>query len=91
MPDDTWTNVAVYSERVSAEAIRAILDGAGVPCYIASDEHVPGLGSAFSVRIPVDYLRRARSLVEQGEVSDSELTELALREPPDASTGGGDP
>ncbi len=86
--DDIWTSVAVYSERISAEAIRAVLAGEGLPCYIASDEHVPGLGSAFSVRVPGSLLRRARSLVEPGDVSDSELTELALKEPPDGSTGG---
>jgi hypothetical protein len=86
MPQETWTSVAVYSERVSAEAILAILAGEGFPCYIASDEHVPGLGSAFSVRVPSHLLRRAQSLVERGEVSDSELTDLAMKEPPEGST-----
>ena len=88
MPDDIWASVAVYSERVSAEAIRAVLAGEGLPCYIASDEHVPGLGSAFSVRVPGHLLRRARALVERGDVSDSELTELALKAPPEGSADG---
>ena len=83
MPDDPWTSVAVYSERVTAEAILAILAAEGFPCYIASDEHVPGLGSAFAVRVPAHLLKRARSLVEQGDVSDSELSDLALRGPPE--------
>jgi hypothetical protein len=87
MPDDPWTSVAIYSERVSAEAILAILAGEGFPCYIASDEHVPGLGSAFAVRVPAHLLTRARSLVEHGDVSDSELCDLAMRGPPEGSTG----
>jgi hypothetical protein len=87
MPDDPWTSVAVYPERVSAEAILAILAGDGLPCYIASDEHVPGLGSAFAVRVPAHLLKRARSLVEQGDVSDSELDDLAMRGPPEGTTG----
>jgi hypothetical protein len=87
MPDDPWVSVAIYSERVSAQAILAILAGEGFPCYIASDEHVPGLGSAFAVRVPTDLLARARSLVEHGDVSDSELHDLAMRGPPEGSTG----
>jgi len=83
MPDDDWTSVAVYSERVAAEAILAILAGEGIPCYIASDAYLPGLGSAFAVRVPAHLLGGARALVAEGEVSDSDLADLAMRAPPE--------
>jgi hypothetical protein len=85
MTDDTWSSVGDYPERVSAEAILGLLAGEGFPCYIASNAHVPGLGSVFSVRVPSSLLGRAQALLEHGPVSDSELTELALREPPEGS------
>ena len=88
MPDDPWTSVADYPDRISAEAIRGLLSGASVPCFIASNEHVPGLGTAFSVRVPAHLRRQAQWLLEQSHVSDSELTELAMREPVE---GGSDP
>lgn len=86
MVDDPWVSVAVYCERVSAQAILAILEGEGFPCYIASDEHVPGLGSAFAIRVPAHLLPRARSLLERGPVSDRELADLAMQGPPEGST-----
>ncbi len=86
MADDSWCSVADYPDRISAEAIVGLLNGADVPCYIASNEHVPGLGSAFSVRVPVSLVRQAEWLLEQSRVSDSELTELAMRMPRDGST-----
>jgi hypothetical protein len=82
MPDDSWASVADYADRISAEAIVGLLSGEGFPCYIASNEHVPGLGSAFSVRVPSHLLRRALSLIAQSHVSDAELTALAMRDPP---------
>ena len=88
MPDDTWTSVADYPDRISAEAIVGLLNGASVPCYIASNEFVPGLGSAFSVRVPAQCRRQAQWLLEQSRVSDSELTELAMREPPEEAIDG---
>jgi hypothetical protein len=85
MPDDAWSSVAAYSDRMSAEAILGLLAGEQLPCYIASNEHVPGLGSNFSVRVPARLLHRAQWILEQARVTESELTDLALRVPTDGS------
>lgn len=74
----SWVSVAAYSDKVSAEAILGLLSGAGLPAYIESDEHVPGLGTNFSVFVPNDRARQARRILEQGRVSEKELTDLAL-------------
>jgi hypothetical protein len=51
MPDDTWSSVATYSDRISAEAVLGALAAAKLAGYIASNEHIPGLGSEFSVLV----------------------------------------
>lgn len=83
MPTDLWTSVADYADRLSAEAILGLLSGNDVPAYIASNEHVPGLGSAFSVRVPAERRAQALAVLAANQVSEAELTELALRAPPD--------
>jgi hypothetical protein len=83
MTDDRWSSVGDYPERVAAESILGVLAGEGLPCYIASDAYVPGLGSVFSVRVPESLLGRARALLEHAPISDAELTEMALAEPPE--------
>lgn len=85
MTDDHWVSLADYPEQVAAAAMLGLLTDAGLPCYIASDAHVPGLGSVFSIRVPAAVLGRAQALIEHGAISDSELTELALRAPPEDS------
>lgn len=87
MSSSTWASVATYSDRISAEAILGLLTGAGVPAYIKSDEHVPGLGSNFSVFVPPDRIRQARRILDQGPVSEKELTELATGQA-DPADGG---
>ena len=76
--NQNWINVATYSDRLSAEAVLVVLSGEGVPAYIRSDEHVPGLGSNFSVSVPSELERRARWLLQGEPVSENELTSLAM-------------
>jgi hypothetical protein len=83
VPDDTWTSVVAYSDRMSAEAALGLLTGEGLPAYLASDEHVPGIGTNFSVRVPT-HLRHAAERV-QTPVSESELIYLATGERSDGS------
>jgi hypothetical protein len=83
VPNTSWVSVAAYSDKISAEAILGLLSGAGLPAYIKSDEHVPGLGSHFCVFVPLDRVRQAQRILEQGRVSEKELTELATGEKAD--------
>jgi len=82
VPNTSWVSVAAYSDKISAEAILGLLSGAGLPAYIKSDEHVPGLGSHFCVFVPPDRVRQAQRLLKQEPMSDNELTELATGEKP---------
>lgn len=82
MSNSTWVSVAAYSDKMSAEAILGLLTGEGLPAYIKSDEHVPGLGSNFSVFVPPDRVRQARRLLDESAVSEKELTELATAQTP---------
>ena len=81
--NSSWVSVAIYSDKMSAEAVLGLLTGEALPAYIKSDEHVPGLGSNFSVFVPNDRERQAQRILEQGQVSDTELTELAMAVKPD--------
>ena len=78
MNDADWVNVETFADRLSAEALVGLLAGEGVPSYIASDEPIPGLARSFSVRVPPPLLHRARWLLSQEPVSESELTHLAM-------------
>jgi len=79
----SWVSVAAYSDKMSAEAILGLLTGAGLPAYLKSDEHVPGLGSHFCVFVPPDRVRQAQRILEPGRVSETELTEAAMAVKPD--------
>jgi hypothetical protein len=83
VPNMSWVSVAAYSDKISAEAILGLLSAAGVPAYIKSDEHVPGLGTHFCVFVPPDRARQAQRILEEGRVSETELTELATGAKPD--------
>ena len=77
MPDDTWISVATFPDRATAEATLGLLTAATIPCYIASNEYVPGLGSEFSVRVPARLRHRADWVLESVRVSVGELDYLA--------------
>jgi hypothetical protein len=83
VPADHWSGVASYSERISAEAVLGLLAQGGVPGRISSDESLPGLATFFCVVVPTGLLHRARFLLAEAQVSESELTYLATRELPD--------
>jgi hypothetical protein len=73
---------------MSAEVALGLLTGEGLPGYIASDEHVPGIGTNFSVRVPTHLRHRAERILAQTAVSESELIYLATGE---LSGGSEDP
>ena len=87
MSDDEWIGVADYTNRASAEALVGLLTAEHVPCFVASNEILPGLGSDFSVRVPPDLVHRARWVLAQSQVSEAELNYLATGELPGALKG----
>jgi hypothetical protein len=85
---EKWTSVADFSDRASAEANVELLQEAGVTSLVVSNEHIPGLGTAFSVRVPPDLVERAKFVLMDNQVSEAELTDLALSTPRDESSRG---
>lgn len=83
MPASGWSVVAKFGDRISAQALFGLLEAEKVPCYFASNEVVPGLGSEFAVLVPTQLLHRARWICEQSRVSEQELAELATGEQSD--------
>jgi hypothetical protein len=79
---DGWSVVATFGDRISAQALAGLLESEKLPCYLASNAAVPGLGTEFAVLVPTAFLRKARWTVEQARVSEQELTCLALGETP---------
>jgi hypothetical protein len=80
---DGWSVVAIYGDRISAQALVGLLESEQLPCYLASNAAVPGLGTEFTVLVPSEFLRKAQRTVEQARVSEQELTSLALGGSPD--------
>jgi len=79
----SWVSVAAFPDRVSAESVLELLANAAIPAYLASNEHVPGLGTRFSVFVPSDLLHRAQWISQESPVSDAELIYLATGEMPE--------
>jgi hypothetical protein len=80
-----WSVVATFGDGISAQALVGLLESEQVPCYLASNAAVPGLGTEFTVLVPADFLRKAQRTIEQARVSEQELTDLALgAEPPES-------
>jgi hypothetical protein len=86
VPDSGWTSVVTYSDPISAEAVRGLLEAEGVPCRIAPSESFPGLALFYAVEVPTPVLYRARWLLASAEVSENELNYLATGELPGDST-----
>jgi hypothetical protein len=77
-----WSVVATFGDRISAQALVGLMESEKLPCYLASNAAVPGLGTEFAVLVPSEFLRKARRTIDQARVSEQELTYLALGETP---------
>jgi len=84
MPQSGWSIVARFGDQISAQALFGLLESENLPCYVASNAAVPGLGTEFAVLVPTELLARAQRIRAQSQVSEEELTFLATGELPDA-------
>jgi len=85
VPTAGWSEVATFGDRTSAEALVGLLESESLPCQLASNEPVPGLGIEFAVLVPAELLHRANWIRQQARVSEQELTFLATGELPGGS------
>ena len=45
MPQDDWSMVATFGDRISAQALVGLLDSEKLLCRLVSNEPLPGLGT----------------------------------------------
>jgi hypothetical protein len=85
-----FTEVATYNDPTSAEVVAGRLISENVPCWLGGRATLDRLGfvGAFSgpytISVPKACLAAAKKVLNEPPVSDRELTELALRTPPEA-------
>jgi hypothetical protein len=85
VPSSEWSAVVSYPDRLTAEAFVGLLTAERIPCWIASNADLPGLGFNFSVCVPAALAHRARWILEQVKISESELARLATGQVSDES------
>lgn len=78
MSSEGWSVIETFGDRISAEALAGLFESEKLPCQIASNEIVPGLGREFAVLVPAECVARAKRIREQAaHIPARELAELA--------------
>jgi hypothetical protein len=83
--DDGWVSVGAYPDVESAQAIAGRLSLEGVEnSLIAREPGGPifGVLGEWSVLVPPEAVEDAERILAEPAISDAELTELALKDPP---------
>ena len=85
MPDNDWVSVGKYPDFESAEVISGRLSVEGVENRVVSamegGQLFGGLGE-YAVLVRPESLEAARQVLSEPPISDADLTELALKDPP---------
>lgn len=69
---DAWVEIAVYPERLSAEAAAGLLRSESIPVRVLVDEPVPGLVRGCSLQVPETMAMHARKLCSGAALSEEE-------------------
>lgn len=80
MSSDTpeeWQTFQTFSDRGSAEALAALLDAEGVPARVESSNLVAAIETRHRVLVPSSLLHRAKWVLADSDLTDSELDYLA--------------
>lgn len=80
MAGDEWVSVAEYQDAITAQVFSELLTGLVLLHRLYSD---PG-GNVY-IWVPPAQVEAAKEALNQSVISDSELAELAMREPSDDS------
>jgi hypothetical protein len=75
-----WQPFKSFSDRGSAEALAAVLDSEGVPTRIMSSGLVAGIETRYRVLVPSSLAHRAKWVLADSDLTDSELDYLATGE-----------
>ena len=85
MRDDSMIVLQVCPDYIAADVLVGFLKSESIPAVAHNLAAVPGLEPGTEVLVPKAYLARAQWLLEQQQLSDAELTELALEAGSDPS------
>jgi hypothetical protein len=80
MSREEWQPFQTFSGRGSAEALAVVLESEGVPTRIESTKLVAGIETRHCLLVPASLAHRARWVLADTELSDSELDYLATGE-----------
>jgi hypothetical protein len=83
---DQWQTVAMPTSEASAQVLIGLLQSEGIPARLKANVPVPGLPLSFRVQVPDEQVRRAEEVLRSSQVTEEELTQLAVgTSPPDAT------
>jgi hypothetical protein len=77
MASEEWKPFQTFSDRGSAEALVVVLNAEGVPARVESSHLVAGIEARHRVLVPSSLLHRARWVLADSDLTDSELDYLA--------------
>jgi hypothetical protein len=72
-----WTPFQTFADRGSAEALAVVLDSEGVPARVESSKLVAGVETRHCVLVPESLVHRAKWVLADTDLTDSELEYLA--------------
>jgi hypothetical protein len=74
---EEWQKFEEFSDRGSAEALAVVLECEGVPTRIESFGLVAGIEARHCVMVPASLAHRAKWVLADSDLTDSELDYLA--------------
>lgn len=78
MHDDSMVVLQVCTDSIAADVLIGFLKSESIPAAARNLAVFPGLEQGTQVLVPRAYFSRAQRLLEQQQLSESELTELAM-------------
>jgi hypothetical protein len=82
MVTDDWVVVAEYPNASSAEVASGLLSSMGVRSEISPMADSLTSGGECCISVPPELADEAKRILSESTVSEGELTELALKDPP---------
>ena len=81
--DESWRELLLYPDRVSAEAVAGLLRSEGIEVRVIMDEPVPGLIRSCALQVPESLLPRAREICGQAPLTEEEWSAYMDEFPPE--------
>lgn len=78
-----WVAISEAMGGPEAALLGDRLEQKGIPVYIRYLRDLPGLEAGVIVAVPEDWLKRARTVLGDGEFTEAELAALAAEHPAD--------